>query len=597
VYRQAVSRAARRVALLGVATGVAVAVSVGVRAVTYYVPVPVLSHTCVVTTGGGVRCWGLNDDGQLGDGTTSTRTATVLVTGLTDRVTAVTVGGYHTCALTERGGVKCWGNNANGQLGDGTTIQQTTPMDVQGLTSGVVAVSAAFRHTCAIVSNGGVKCWGENSTGQLGNDTTTSSPAPVAVLGLGSGAVGIAAGGYHTCAIVSGGGVKCWGYNMYGQLGDGTQSPRTRPVDVVGLATGVTRVAAGGDHTCALTSAGGVKCWGNLLRDPSSSFPQPTPIDMAGLTSGVVALAAGDSHTCAVTVTGGVKCWGHNMYGELGDGTTTNRPTPVDATGLEAGVVAVAAGGYYTCALNSDGGVKCWGYNSGFLGYGAASSRAVVMVPDIPGVADFNSDGAVDLATRDVASGDLVFWLMSGTVLGNEVRVAGPGDRNWRVAAVADFDLDTNADLLMHNAATGDTQIWFMSGTAQARSLALERMALDWDVATVADFSVDGYPDIVWRNRATGANAVWYMTIDGVGATESLQPVADTNWAVVAAGDFTGDGAPDLVWRNVATGENRLWGMRRAKVAGQVPLESVAAQGWTVIGAGDFNCDGSPDLV
>ncbi len=157
-----------------------------------------------------------------------------------------------------------------------------------------------------------------------------------------SGRPASAAGDTYTCALTTAGGLKCWGWNGFGQLGDGTFANRTTPVDVTGLTSGVAGVSAGGRYSCALTTAGGLKCWGdNSLRQlgDGTTTDRTTPVDVVGFTSGAAALSTGKSHTCAVTTAGGVKCWGFNNTGQIGDGTTTDRPTPVDVVGF---VVAAA---------------------------------------------------------------------------------------------------------------------------------------------------------------------------------------------------------------------------------------------------------------
>jgi Regulator of chromosome condensation (RCC1) repeat len=335
-------------------------------------------HTCALTVTGSVLCWGYNGNGELGDGTTTPRPTPVAVSSLSSGVTAIAVGGAHTCALTRAGAVLCWGINDHGELGDGSTTERLTPVAVSGLSSGVTAIATGDQHVCALTSAGGVLCWGANVHGALGDGTTTERLTPVAVSGLSSGVTAIGAGGLHTCALTSAGGVLCWGANVFGAVGDGSTTDRDAPVSVSGLSSGVTALAVGEDHTCALTSAGGALCWGDNedgdLGDGTAT-DRDAPVSVSGLSSGVIALAAG-RHTCALTSAGGVLCWGNNDVGELGDGTTAHRPTPVAVSGLRSGVTAVSASADGTCALTSAGGVVCWGDNMfGQLGDGTTTER------------------------------------------------------------------------------------------------------------------------------------------------------------------------------------------------------------------------------
>jgi alpha-tubulin suppressor-like RCC1 family protein len=306
-------------------------------------------------------------------------------------VAKISAGSFHTCALTNSGGVKCWGSNNVGQLGISLSqFSSSTPVDVTGLASGVVAIAAGGSHTCALTTTGGVKCWGLNQNGQLGdNGALNLRFTPADVSGLTSGAASIAAGLLTTCAVTTGGAAKCWGANGAGQLGDGTtNSPVLVPANVSGLASGVAAIATYNGHSCALTSGGGIKCWGqNASGQLGTGFPPVSsfvPVDVisaqsAPLLTGASAIVVNFAGSCALK-NGGVLCWGENGVGQLGNNSgvsSSNVPVSVlsgDSAPPLSGVNAIATGRNHICALTDVGGVKCWGHNSsGQLGEGGNS--------------------------------------------------------------------------------------------------------------------------------------------------------------------------------------------------------------------------------
>ncbi|MCB9651235.1 MAG: hypothetical protein H6730_32260 [Deltaproteobacteria bacterium] len=277
---------------------------------------------------------------------------------------SLATGNNHSCARTPQGTVECWGLNENGLLGDGTTEPRSTPVAVVGLAD-VVELESGIAHTCARLRDGPVRCWGRNDRGALGDGTTEYRATPVEVGDL-RGVRKLSAGAWHTCALMLDGSIRCWGGNEHAQLGDGTMTERTTPVVVANLPKAID-VAAGDDFTCALGEDGTVRCWGFIVPGglvgtfPSNGTTTGTTafVPIPDLGDEVVAISAGRSHACALMADGTARCWGANTNGELGDTTRTHRVTPVEVYQAD-GVVELDLAGF-SCGRWRDGSVRCWG--------------------------------------------------------------------------------------------------------------------------------------------------------------------------------------------------------------------------------------------
>jgi len=286
-------------------------------------------------------------------------------------------GAYHTCALVPVGGIDCWGENYYGQLGNGTTKNiYTKPVAVSGISTAIEAAGGG-EHSCALLSSEKIDCWGYNKYGELGNGTTKNSATPVEVSGI-SNAIQVSAGYAHTCALLSTGKIDCWGENAYEQLGDGKTQNSSIPVEVSGIST-ATSVTAGAFGTCAVLSGGSVDCWGygefgelgNGKTENSS-----VPVKVSGIANAVAVTAVGYFYACAQLATGGIDCWGDNEDGELGNGTTQNSSIPVAVSGI-GNAANVGSGAFHACAGLATKSVNCWGENYfGELGNGTTTNSS-----------------------------------------------------------------------------------------------------------------------------------------------------------------------------------------------------------------------------
>jgi len=335
------------------------------------------AHTCALAGDGTASCWGGNDRGQLGDGTTMRRAAPTPVSGGL-RFAGISAGLGHTCAVTPSGAAYCWGRNDRGQLGDGTRAIHAAPTRVAGA-GPFRTVGAGASHTCALARGGEAYCWGSDAFGQLGAGANPGTGLrPVRVAAPAARFLALAVGWNHTCALTTRRYVGCWGQNSAGQLGDGSVADRAVPEPVAGDRR-YDAIAAGAVHSCAVAAGTGeLFCWGKNdygQLGTGDAADQPRPTLVAG-GHRFVSVTAGSMHSCALTTDGQAFCWGRNGYGQLGDGTTEDRNAPVRVQTDER-LTAVWASGSHTCATTAAGSTRCWGYNlDGQLGDGTRAHRA-----------------------------------------------------------------------------------------------------------------------------------------------------------------------------------------------------------------------------
>ncbi len=329
-------------------------------------------HACAITSGA-VKCWGQNDYGQLGDNTTTDRNSPVSVSGLSS-VLSVASGSRHSCAIKSDGTAWCWGYNITGALGNSVNTNSSVPVQVTGI-SAATQISSGFDFSCALLSNSTVKCWGYNAMGSLGNSTNVDSNIPVLVSGISIATKISSARGAHTCALLSTGGVKCWGWNSNGQLGNNSTTDSNLPVSVSGIASGASDIQVSSYGSCAQVSAQ-TKCWGwnNYFQLANGSSSDSITPSVVSSVSGYKMYSLGDVVSCVISSAGKPQCWGSPAYGLLGDTNLTNSTsTPTDLPGLTQNVAIIKSGFSFSCAVKTDGSINCWGKRSeGELGNNVA---------------------------------------------------------------------------------------------------------------------------------------------------------------------------------------------------------------------------------
>lgn len=334
------------------------------------------SHTCALVSSGRVHCWGNGTSGRLGYGSSSDLASPGgPVPGLRG-VSQISAGTAHTCALTTNGNVHCWGDGFYGQLGYGSSSNRSLPGDAIPDFTNINQVSVGGIHTCILTTNGSVHCWGDGQNGKLGYGDTSDRNSPGEAIPDLTNVTQISSGSSHTCALVENGSVHCWGAGGNSQLGYGNSNERQSPGEPIPGLTNVVHISAGNLRTCALLEGGSVSCWGAGYLGYGNTSGSSTPGGAVPGLSDVVQLSTGATYSCARVMAGNAYCWGWGNSGRLGYGNTSDRLVPGEPIPGLNNVSWIATGGANTCALAVNGSVHCWGAGgAGRLGYGNTAGR------------------------------------------------------------------------------------------------------------------------------------------------------------------------------------------------------------------------------
>ncbi len=480
-------------------------------------------HRCLINSSGAIKCWGQNGNGQLGNGGGNAALSPIQVSGLTSGWKSVTAFGNSTCAVNTNGAAKCWGADSQGQVGNGTTgSDYAVPTDPIGMSSGVKDISIGYMGTCALMATNSLNCWGHRWS--LGNGSSTTARTPQgSPTGLGNN-IKIIAAATHTCALTTGGDVWCWGYGAEGQLNT-TVSESLTPINIA-LGTTATSLAVGDWFSCVITTSGGAKCWGRNTSGEMGRGNTTTPAragDVPGLTSGVRAIATGQTHACALLNDRTVKCWGSNGQGQLGDGSTAERLSPVAVIGLGGEVRTITAGQNGTCAILMNNAVQCWGW---FPGNGTTSSLTPVYVTGHStggggGIVTQSSQAALTINTT---SGTYGTSLTLGTTGGS-----GTGAVSFALTDAGTADCSLSSGSLTANSsgtctvtATKASDVNYFATTSNATTITFGRRSQTVSWTTDTSHQRTASPITMSAASTSGNGAITYSIVSNTTTTCSV---------------------------------------------------------------------------
>lgn len=548
-------------------------------------------HLVALTTSGAVLTWGSNEYGQLGLGDTANRSVPTQVTvPCAGGVKAVDAGHYTTFALCNNGTVWGWGWNADGQIGDGTRTTRRSPVQVSGITD-AVSIDAGRDMTYALRADGTMLAWGDNTYGEIGDGTTTARLTPVPVSGL-TGVSSIAPGRDHVLVLRQDGSVWGWGWNQYGQVGDGTTVNRSLPVQIQ-ITTGVSQLAAGANHSYALTTDGRVLSWGRNyvaeLGDGTSTM-RTRPVSVLGVAN-AVSIGSGRDHGDAVLANGTVMAWGDNVNGQLGDGTTTNRRTAIVVPGVSGATYAGGGGAEYTVVLVSGAPVD-QPPQAGF------SVSCQLLTCHLDGTASTDPDGTVqswswDFGDQSTGSGSVVdhTFAQPGTfqvtlTVTDDDQATGTSTQGVTVSDGSSPPAAFDAVSTLTNSFTSSTirvptqakvgdRLVLVVTTNRAATLATPS---GWTLLGTVSDGTEVRSWILTRSAATG--------LPGSTVTLSLDAASKTNATVLA---YSGAAAPSVVQGAAETGTSTMHKAPAAavSVAGSIVVcywadKVPTAHGWSV---------------